>query len=318
MIQQETYDSCPNQALTMYKPSAGVCPTRQDMHAVTAAWEALMAGEERGLEQVRPSIRASWARSQRLGVNPYLPSVPVVWSAEELEAAQEQSCLLAVAAPLFESAVKFMSDEPWMLIISDRHGRILHTNGHPRILEWAGELNAVPGGSLAEEHIGTATANAVFASGRAEYVLWSEHYCQMLHGWAELGVPVRLPSTRELMGVLIAGAEELTSLLTVELLGRLAARLEQLLAHEELVRRVALLDAYQRFVLDHPQDAVLAVDGRGYVWGVSPATAQFLPAPQHLLAHSLLRVPGLRVEGLRECTQPSEGRPYEVALFAGA
>src|SRR5882672_6085955 len=235
MIQQETYDSCPNQALTMYKPSAGVCPTRQDMHAVTAAWEALMAGEERGLEQVRPSIRASWARCQRLGVNPYVPRMPVVLSAAELEAAQEQSCLLAVAPPLLEGAVKLRPDEPWMLTISDRYGRILHTNGHPRILEWAEEANAVPGGSMAEEHIGTATANAVFASGRAEYVLWSEHYCQLFHGWAGAGMPIRHPSTRELMGVLIAGGEELTSMMTVELLGRLAARLEQLLAHEELV-----------------------------------------------------------------------------------
>jgi transcriptional regulator with PAS, ATPase and Fis domain len=138
----------------------------------------------------------------------------------------------------------------------------------------------------------------------------------MLHGWAELGVPVRLPSTRELMGVLIASEEELTPLLTVERLGRMAARLEQLLAHEELVRRVALLDAHQRFLLDHPQDAVLALDGRGQVWGVSPATAQFLPTPHHLLAHSLLRGPGLQVEGLRACTQPSDGRPYEIAVNA--
>src|SRR5882672_4481873 len=164
MIQQETYDSCPNQALTMYKPSAGVCPTRQDMHAVTAAWDAFMAGEERGLEQVRPSIRASWARSQRLGVNPYVPRMPVVMSAAELEAAQEQACLVAVAPPLLEAAVTFRRDEAWMITISDRHGRILYTNGHPQILERAGELNVVPGASMNEEHIGTATANAVLAS----------------------------------------------------------------------------------------------------------------------------------------------------------
>jgi hypothetical protein len=32
---------------------------------------------------------------------------------------------------------------------------------------------------------------------------------------------------------------------------------------EEPARRLALLDAYQRFVLDHPQDTVLAVDTSG-------------------------------------------------------
>src|SRR5207245_9791040 len=159
-------------------------------------------------------------------------------------------------------------------------------------------------------------ANAVLTAGQAEYVLWSEHYWQALHGWAGLGVPVHHPSPHELMGVLSAGGEELMPLLTVELLGRIAARLEQLLSHEELVRRLALLDAYHRFLLDHPQDTVLALDGRGHVWGASPSITQLLAAPQQLLGHSLLRVPGLQVEGLRALTQPTEGRPYELAVMA--
>jgi hypothetical protein len=52
---------------------------------------------------------------------------------------------------------------------------------------------------------------------------------------------------------------------------------------EEPARRLALLDAYQRFVLDHPQDTVLAVDTSGTVWGASPAMTQWLAAPQQLL-----------------------------------
>jgi len=190
MEQQETLDSRQSQVLTIRDRASVSVPTRQAMRAVATAWDALMAGEERGLEHVRPSIRASWARSQRLGVNPYLPGLPVVLAAEELEALQEPADLLAVAPPLFEAVVTTWRDEPFIITLSDLRGRILHTNGHPRVLERARELNAVPGGSMAEEYIGTATANAVLTSGQAEYVLWSEHYCQMLHGWAGLGVPV--------------------------------------------------------------------------------------------------------------------------------
>jgi len=36
--------------------------------------------------------------------------MPVVVSAAELEAAREQACLLAVAPPLFESAVTMLRD----------------------------------------------------------------------------------------------------------------------------------------------------------------------------------------------------------------
>jgi transcriptional regulator with PAS, ATPase and Fis domain len=81
---------------------------------------------------------------------------------------------------------------------------------------------------------------------------------------------------------------------------------------EEPARQLALFDAYQRFVLDHPQDAVLAVDTNGQVWGVSPAITQWLAAPQQLLGQALLGVPGLRVEGWR--AQPPDDQPYELVV----
>jgi transcriptional regulator with PAS, ATPase and Fis domain len=83
---------------------------------------------------------------------------------------------------------------------------------------------------------------------------------------------------------------------------------------EEPARRLALLDAYQRFVLDHPQDTVLAVDTSGTVWGASPAMTQWLAAPQQLLGQALLSVPGLRVEGWR--AQPPDDQPYELVITA--
>jgi transcriptional regulator with PAS, ATPase and Fis domain len=83
---------------------------------------------------------------------------------------------------------------------------------------------------------------------------------------------------------------------------------------EEPTRRLALLDAYQRFVLDHPQDTVLAVDTSGQVWGASPTITQWLPTSQQLLGQALLSVPGLRVEGWR--TQPPDDQPYELVITA--
>jgi transcriptional regulator with PAS, ATPase and Fis domain len=83
---------------------------------------------------------------------------------------------------------------------------------------------------------------------------------------------------------------------------------------EEPAQRLTLLDAYQRFVLDHPQDAVLAVDTSGQVWGVSPAIAQWLAAPQELLGQALPGVPGLWVEGWR--AQPPDDQPYELVVTA--
>jgi transcriptional regulator with PAS, ATPase and Fis domain len=80
----------------------------------------------------------------------------------------------------------------------------------------------------------------------------------------------------------------------------------------ELVRRLALLDAYQRFVHAHPQDTVLAVDTNGQVWGASPTITQWLPAPQQLLGQALLSVPGLRVEEWR--AHLPDDQPYELVV----
>src|SRR2546428_4987172 len=60
MEQQEILDSRQRQVLTIRDRTSVSVPTRQAMRAVAAAWDALMAGEERGLEHGRPSIRASW------------------------------------------------------------------------------------------------------------------------------------------------------------------------------------------------------------------------------------------------------------------
>ena len=184
-------------------------PSRQELRDTTAAWEAFMAGETHGLERVRPVIRASWERCHTLGVDPYLASVPLVVSAEDMEAAQERVDLVAVAAPLFETILQAWPEEKFMLSVSDRHSRLLYTSGHPETLDYARRINAVPGSVMAEELIGTASANVVLAQGRADYVLWNEHFCQGFHAWAAIGAPIFHPLTHEIIGVVASGGEEL-------------------------------------------------------------------------------------------------------------
>src|SRR5215208_3604893 len=89
-------------------------PSRQELRDITAAWEAFRAGETQGLERVRPVIRASWERCHTLGVDPYLTCLPLVVSAEDVEAAQEGADLVAVATPLFETILQAWPEEKFM------------------------------------------------------------------------------------------------------------------------------------------------------------------------------------------------------------
>lgn len=276
-----------------------------------------MSGQDQGLEKVRPVIRASWQRAQRLGVDPYLREIPQVLSAEELEDLQERADLIYVATPVFETMVKAWEKERFLMGLSDRHGHVLHLSGHPWLLQRAMEVNVVPGSSLAEELVGTALANVVLAQDHSDYVLWSEHYRQAFHPWAALGAPIHHPLTGEAIGVVGIGGYELSHPHTLEVTERLAKRFEQILHHEELLRRTALLDEYHRFLLQHPQETVLAIDGRGHVCGASPSITELLDVPQRILGRSLLRVPELTVEGFRPLVQQEqeEVRPYALRVM---
>lgn len=289
-------------------------PSRQELQNITAAWDAFMAGETRGLEKVRSIIRTSWQRCQRLGVNPQQLQLPLVLTAEDIESLQEQMDLVTSATPLFETVARTWEDEQFLLYVSDRHGRILHTDGHASIVERARHLNAIPGGSMAEEHIGTASANVVIAQGHADYVLWQEHYNQTFHSWAAIGAPIFHPLTHELIGVAGASGEELTHPRALELIEGIAHRLEQLLHHEEMLRRVALLNAYHQFLLQHPHDIVLAVDGRGHICGAVPAITKLVEEPQRLLEESVLRLPDLHIEGFHPPARQQDLHPYGLCI----
>lgn len=286
-------------------------PDRREMRAIETAWEAFMTGQTTGLDHVRSVIRESWLRAQRFGVDPYLREIPLVFSVEELEGLQERADLVYVSEPVFETLVKTWGTEHLLLGLDDRQGRILHVNGHPWVLARAREINAVPGGGMAEELVGTTIVNVVLAQDRPEYVLWSENYCQSFHPWASFGAPVRHPLTGETIGVVaISGYERVYE--NADLVVRLAERIQTLLHREELIRRVALLDEYHRFVLQYPNDTILAVDARGRVCGASSSTVGLLKAPKSILGQSLLRIPNFHVEGFRPVVEQEEARPYGV------
>jgi transcriptional regulator of acetoin/glycerol metabolism len=273
-----------------------------------------MVGQDKGLEKVRPVIRESWQRAYSLGVDPYLREIPVVALAEDLESLQERADLVYVAVPLFETIVKAWENEQFLIGLSDRYGRILHLSGHPQVLQQATEVNAVPGGGMAEEQIGTAIANVVLAQDRPDYVLWSEHYCRTFHPWASIGAPIHHPLSGETISVVAAAGQELAHPRALDIMTRIAERIEQLLHHEELIRRVALLDEHYRFLLHYPNDIVLAIDGRGHVCGASPSVTRLLEAPQQVLDQSLLRIPDLQVKGFRHPTQHKDLRPYNLQV----
>ena len=277
-----------------------------------------MAGEEASEEDyqdtVRPVILSSWKRSRHLGVDPATKKLPKVVVAGQIERSQEQEDLVYISIPYFETIVKAWPEEEFGILLSDSAGNILHTTSHSLLLERTADFNVAPGAGMAEEHIGTAVANLVLSQGRLEYVIGPEHYCKAFHEWATIGAPIHHPLSQEIIGTVVVGSKAITHPHALEMVTEVAQQIGHRLHREELVRRSSLLDEYHRFQLRHPQDTVLAVDGRGYICGVSPLAHQFFERPEQLLERSLLRIPDLQVEGFRSSSQNREYDEYSLTM----
>ena len=273
-----------------------------------------MAGDDTGRQYVRPTIWASWRRCQQLKVDPTLPKLPLVSSAQDLAEEQERGDLLHVAPPYFDVILKTWEEERFLIGLHNRRGHILYVDGNPAFLEQGRAMNIVPSAGTAEADIGTALANIVLAQGQADYVLWSEHYCQVFHDLATIGAPIFHPQSRETVGLVGVAGAAIAHPRALELVQYFAQRIEQLLHHEQLVRQTNLLDAYHRFALQHPHDVVLAIDAYGQVCGASPSLSRFFETPRQVLGQSVSRLPGVQLEGFQSVTLQKTPQTYEVQV----
>ncbi len=239
------------------------------------AWDRFCAtGDIVHLERVPVHIAGSWQRSRASGVDPGLRRFPVpepaaAWTARELEL--QEACAAALR-PFLDD----VHDASILLTVSERAGRTILREGNASALAAAETINSVPGALIGEAAIGTNSVGTALFLGDAVHVDFLEHFCEGFQDWADTGVPILHPFTRELVGAVDFAVHRRSLSRAMAALAKTAARtVEARLLEKELrLHRDLLLDWGRRN--RRPAEAALAVDRNGMIVALTDAAKAVL------------------------------------------
>ena len=263
---------------------------------------------------VRPAILSSWQRSRDYGVDPSRKQLPPrAGEVGSPELHSKNTTMIEVCSPYFDTVLKAWPEEEFGLVLSDNSGRVLLVAGHDTVLERSAEINVLPGAIMAEEHIGTAVANLVLSEGCAEYVIGPEHYCKAYHNWASLGAPIYDPTSRDIIGTVVAGMNTITHPHAMEMLIEIASQIEHRLHQKQLTSRLFLLEEYHRFEHYHTNDTLLALDTAGEVCAVSPSIRSYSLQPEKILRRKLTAIKEIQMEDVPTLTAEEKNTDQSFA-----
>lgn len=162
---------------------------------VRHAWEGFL---ESGREptDVRPTIAASWRRSQLSRVTPDAADFPYL-------ATESKSRLVSAAAPVLNRFAMSLPGTNVCIVLADRRARIVgRWVGDPSLERHLTASSIDRGFVLDEQVAGTNGIGTVLEEMRAIEVVGPEHYVAALHSLTCVGVPIRHPLSGRLEGVL--------------------------------------------------------------------------------------------------------------------
>lgn len=172
---------------------------RRDL--LSDAWEqTLIEGSTAPTGLLDRPLLDSWKRSSDW-VSPELEAAPV----DDGDAAVARWQTTAVAAGLraAEQDVRRLADDGDLIAaVTDRTGRIVWTHGSRVMRAEAEKVNFVPGGRWDEASVGTNALALALRTGRPSTVYSAEHFSRAVHGWVCYSVPLTVPGTSEVLGVL--------------------------------------------------------------------------------------------------------------------
>jgi len=255
------------------------------------AWKNFV---ERGIADAvltRPEILESWQRCRKLGVNPYDGIGKDRLDQKELQQLiLSNSQLVEVAKPFMHTVYQSVQGSGFMVVITDKEGRILHTCGDSGILDKAAStIRFIKGTAWSEQAVGTNAIGTALAINKAIQISGSEHFCQSHHYWTCSGAPIH-NSLGEIIGCFdISGPAEYVYLHTYGMVVAAVEAIENQLRKEEIQeeknRAYELLSAATESVTE----GLLAVDKEGRIIHINPVAQKILGLSKKIETGQLLK-----------------------------
>ena len=194
----------------MTLPLEAAFPSTQDLTSysrlLSDVYDAEFSGK-RAPAHPRDVIADSWARLRRRGVRPSRGPASAK-QAEPTTAGAAATSELDSDALLLTSLIRanlghlstLLRDDTAVLVVSDRHGRIVARSGGTQMLSRADDLGFVEGAAWGENSVGTNAIGTALATRRAVQVHGAEHYSRSQHLWSCTAAPVRDPRNGRTLG----------------------------------------------------------------------------------------------------------------------
>src|SRR3954454_21689693 len=150
-----------------------------------------------GSQDVRPSILASWVRSQHWNLPADRISLPYV-ADPDLELPLSRS-----ARPVLQQLHEHLAGQPISVILTDRTGLVLQRlTADAELARHLDKVHLAPGFSYAEEFAGTNGIGTALEGGGPMHVFGHEHYAEDLEDLACAGVPIKHPVNGKAIGAI--------------------------------------------------------------------------------------------------------------------
>lgn len=170
--------------------------------AMKTYWGRFMQnGLEEGDEFLQKIVLDSWKRSKEYGVDPFrnkLVVLPVQEFKEKLELYKRLSDICEVSSHCFFTGLRGAG---FCVELYDKDVTLLKQYGDPYIINEIREIGISPGVNRSEQFAGTNSAALAAILKKPVTITGSEHFCHMLHTYADISVPLR-HNEGELLGVL--------------------------------------------------------------------------------------------------------------------
>lgn len=280
-------------------------------------WEWFVAGEDRGLEKIRPEIRASWLRSRQAGVNPTIRRISTILDPEELHRqCQKSTHLLEAGRQTVAFLDQALTSETFVVVIANGAGNFLYTYSPPNRPDKRETINAFPGASVQEDEVGTTCLATTLYTNKPIQVQWYESYAEFAHCWSGCAAPIHDPCGKIAGALAVAGYREVAHPRALALVISAVGLIENRIQHLEKLAHFEVLNQFNRYLLNYPESPILALSPHERILALSPALAKLIStqSADHLVGRLLSEVQDCQYEEPSSPTNPYSNESYESCL----
>ena len=135
------------------------------------------------MDSVNPIIGAAWQRCKQTGVNPYDGLGKPVDKEGYERALAENKELLEIARPIMANLHEIVLGTHFVLVLTDKHARIIETFGDHVVFGEAEKLRYQVGAVWSEENVGANAIGTCLIADKPIQFTGADHYCATHHQW---------------------------------------------------------------------------------------------------------------------------------------